>query len=180
MESEKEKVPGFFLIEDANFVKKMKGPRGIEKLKKLLPSLNLDKLSPVRKYPLTQEIEMLRATAKGVYGDDSPASWEKLGHHDFETVRDSSLGKILLSLWGNSFVNLVKNGSRLFFFFAPFVKFTYENLTEQGAIFTVENNPYPKEYYLGLFKSIQNMVKAGGEITVTKVNPKKHVYRLKY
>lgn len=177
--SDKERVPGFFLIEDVDFVKKNKGPKGLEKLKKLVPELNLEKISPIRKYLLSNEIALLRAAAIVVYGDDSPASWEKLGVHDYETVANSSLGHILLSLFGKSFADLVKNGARLFFYFAPFITFTCSNLSEHGATFTVENDPYPKEYYLGLFLSLLKSVSDTGKITVKEAGPKKHIYYLK-
>jgi len=173
-----ETVPGFFLLEDVDFVRQQKGNPGVAALQKLLPSFDLNKISPIRKFPLSEEVALLRAMAIVLYGDDSPESWEKIGAHDFITVRDSSLGKVLLSLFGKSFPDLIHNGTRLFSYFAPFVTFSYRDLSDTGAVFTVEKDPYPKEYYLGLFRSMVAIFSASGVITVVDKGDRIHEYHL--
>lgn len=171
-------VPGFFLVEDVNFVKHHAGPQGVEKLQVLIPELNLKKISSIKRYSLDEEIKLLTAVAKVVYGNDSTDSWEKLGWHEFDTISGSSLGKVLLSLWGGSFEFLIKNGGRMFAFFAPFVTYSTQNLTPTEADIIIEKDPYPKEYYRGVFRSIFKRMCGVDHVIVEDAGGGKHIYHI--
>jgi len=175
---DKNQVPGYFLLEDVNFVRKEKGPFGITKLKKIFPEIDIDKISPFRKYPLKHELALLKAAAIIIYGDDSPTSWAKLGRHDFETMANSNLGKVLISLFGKDVVKLIKNASRFFHFFAPFITFSYQELDKHHAIFTIENDLYPREYYLGYFLALRDFIGSHGIITVKDAGGRKYIYEV--
>lgn len=172
----KEKVEGFFIISDVDMVKKEKGPGGVEAVQKMVPELDLKKLSPIKKYPLNQEMVLLRAIAIVLYGDDSPESWEKLGAHELETIKNCTLGKVILSLIGHDFISLIKNSHRLFNVFVPFVVYKCQIINEKKAIVTIENDPYPKEYYLGSFYAFLDMLQIKGTVSVMDGGYRKHIY----
>ncbi|PIU68258.1 hypothetical protein COS81_04625 [candidate division WWE3 bacterium CG06_land_8_20_14_3_00_42_16] len=177
-DEDQEKIQGFFLIEDVNYIKKVKGPEGLVQLQKLVPDLNLSKILPVHRYSLAQELEVLRAMTIVLDGSDAPKNWFELGKHDLETVVNSNLGKVVLALIGPKYLELVKNGGRLLAVFAPFIKYSYKKLSETDLEITIENDPYPKEYYLGSFTATKEMVNANVTITAKEVGPRKHVYHM--
>lgn len=145
-----------------------------------MPDFEIDKISPLRKYPLAQEVELLKNVAVVIFGSDSKEAWEMLGRLNFEAARDSNLGKVILPLLGKKPVELVKSGPRVFSFFAPFIKFSYQDLTEHGATFTLENDPYPKEYFLGSFKALGEFLGTGVKIEVFEVEAGKRIYKLSW
>jgi hypothetical protein len=162
-----------------DFVKQKKGPAGLVALQKLLPHFDIKKISPIHKYPLTQELAMLKAMAIVVYGSDSPQAWLELGKHDFDVVQNSSLGKIILSLTGFTFANIVQHGHRIMEAFAPFVKYTCEVVDPHNIVITITNDPYPKDYYLGSLTAIKEMTNTPGVLTAEDAGYKTHIYRLK-
>jgi len=171
-----EKVQGFFLVEDINLVKKEKGEPGYLALKNLTPSLNLDQVSPIKKYSIQQEIELLRGVAIVVYGDDSPESWKKLGAHEVETVKNSPLGKILLALFTNDYREIVKNGFRVLNAFSPFIGYSYTMLGDKSFEITTTHNPYPKEYYLGSLMAFRDMYERNAHCSVREIGPGTYIY----
>lgn len=173
-------IPGYFFIENVKFVEKEKGPEGVNKLKKLVPQFDFTKISPLRKYTQQEELDVLNAVAEIVYGDNSPSSWEKLGRHDFETIFNSNLGRILFTLFGKDLANLVKNATKIFTLFNTTAKIKYENLKEDRATMIVENDPYPKEYYFGLFKAVAGYTNKPLDISVKELREGVHVYEIKW
>jgi len=176
--SDIEKVQGFFLIEDISYVQKVKGPEGVAALQKLVPSLNFNTISAIKKYPLTLELEMLHAMTIVLYGNDSPESWFELGRHDLETCVNSNLGKVILALIGPKYTELIKHGGRILTAFAPFVRYKFLKLSDTECKITIENDPYPIEYYRGSLSAIKDMVKTEATITATDLGNKTHLYHV--
>ena len=60
-------VPGYFLQENVKTVKKEKGPEGVKNLQKLVPQLEINKISPFKKYLISDEVLLLEGVAKVLY-----------------------------------------------------------------------------------------------------------------
>lgn len=173
----KSTVPGFYIIQDIDFVKKQKGESSFPQLQKMLPEFDLSNISSMKKYSTEQEILLIRSACKLIYGDDSSASWEKWGYHDFETTRDSSLGKVFLTLFKNP-KEVIINGGRMFAFFNPAIKFSHKQLSETSASVYINNDPYPKEYFYGLFKGFLEHLVVKSTIKVEEIDPHTHIYTI--
>lgn len=174
--NQEKKIQGLFFLSDLDLIKREKGPEGLAKVQQIVPEIDLDKISPIKKYSLETEIKLLKAIAIVLYGDDSVSSWQKLGEHEMETVQNSTLGKVLLALIGKDFKNLIKNSKRLFDVFAPFVTYSAKVIDDKNAIVTMEHVPYPKEYYLGTFYAFIKMINTTGKVEVDDQGNGKHVY----
>lgn len=173
-------IPGFFLIQDIEFVRKSKGEGAVTKLAEIMKDdLVFKKISAIKRYSINTEIKLIRESCKLIFGDDSIASWQKWGSHDFETVRQSPLGKVMLAL-SRTPIDAIRNGAKLFAFFNPAINYSYQNLNDHSVLIIIKNNPYPKEYFSSLFEAFIKQYPVTYTLTVTEDSYKNHLYRIEW
>lgn len=175
-----DKIPGFFFIQDIDFVRKSKGESAVKKLTEILKEdLDFKKISSVKRYPIATEIKLISECCKLIWGNDSVNSWEKWGVHDFETVQKSPLGKVMLALSKNP-IDAIRNGAKMFSFFNPAIIYSYKKINDNSSIVVIKNNPYPKEYFYGLFSAFLKYYHLPYSITVNEEQNQTHVYNINW
>lgn len=142
---------GFYLIDHVEKVRRVKGEEGVKKLKELVKDVDIDHFSKIKDYPIEDEIKLFKAAAKIIFGKEDENAWLNFGKMDFNTTMQSSLGRVIMALFAKDPKQLAVNLPKVFGFFMSGPKLSCLEATDEKIVMRVDNNPYPKEYYQGMF-----------------------------
>ena len=142
-------VKGFFLKNLVEIVKKKKGPEGIEELEKRFgQSVNF---SSFKDYPMEMEVELHYAMIDVLYSENKPEAHFEFGRIAFKTYAESLVGKTVFSLFGDDVKKIAMAVSRALNTVTSGLIVETEDLGPNKVKVTMKNNPYPIEYYEGIW-----------------------------
>ena len=104
-------VKGIFIIPTIDEIKKRASEKEIAMLSKLIPNL---KVSPFVSYPVLYQNESEKILCRILYGNYNYDAYLKFGRRSFNSFANSNIGKVMMSLFGNSPQKIIMNTQRLF------------------------------------------------------------------
>ena len=112
----------------------------IAKLKDKLPEL---KLSPFKNYPVFYQIESENILCEMLFGSYNREAYFRFGQNSFLSFANSSIGKIMMSLYGKDPDKIVPNVQKLFDTVTTGIHIETTKLAEKKYSIRYYNDPYP-------------------------------------
>ncbi|KKP70093.1 hypothetical protein A2X44_00015 [candidate division CPR3 bacterium GWF2_35_18] len=133
-------VKGIFIIPTIDEIKKRASEKEIAMLSKLIPNL---KVSPFVSYPVLYQNESEKILCRILYGNYNYDAYLKFGRRSFNSFANSNIGKVMMSLFGNSPQKIIMNTQRLFDTVTKGIKIETKKISENKYSTRYYNDPYP-------------------------------------
>lgn len=166
-------VKGIFLKNFVDFVRKTKGPTGLEQLKQKVGDINY---SLVKNYSLEKEIELHKAIIKIVYGEFTTTNCQKLGEVAFNAFVESLVGKTIFALFGEDVKKAALGVQMALNTVTSGLDVHVEDLGKNKVKILMEHSLYPIAYYQGVWMAALKYLKKKGTVEIQEIVSGTHEY----